>query len=292
MLRAQVGSGMHGTSITGQDDRDEMGLCLEPAAVRDRSRARARRAVAHGDGRVRAVPPAHGLGPSPVAWRTGPVPGTWTSSSTRPASGHGWRCPGTRRVMLARSSSRDAEVVYRDEVGVELTVNAHRFVSRLAGERFLGYLQAQKAAMTGESGAHTNRPELVAEHGYDTKYAMHALRLGVQGIELLTTGPDQPARPGTAPELPAVRARGEGCRCERSWAPWTDVETATLRSAGQSPRSRPSRTGGGSTTWLHRLVPVVLVRRSIEAAPRQGPRRRRLPSRVGGRAVRRTSVGP
>jgi len=25
-----VGSGVHGTSITGQDDRDEMGLCLEP----------------------------------------------------------------------------------------------------------------------------------------------------------------------------------------------------------------------------------------------------------------------
>lgn len=42
--------------------------------------------------------------------------------------------------------------------------------------------------MTGQSGAHTNRPELVAEHGYDTKFAMHALRLGVQGIELLSTG--------------------------------------------------------------------------------------------------------
>jgi RNA repair pathway DNA polymerase beta family len=31
ILRVQVGSGMHGTSVTGQDDRDEMGLCLEPA---------------------------------------------------------------------------------------------------------------------------------------------------------------------------------------------------------------------------------------------------------------------
>jgi uncharacterized protein len=30
VLRAQVGSGVHGTSIHGQDDRDEMGLCLEP----------------------------------------------------------------------------------------------------------------------------------------------------------------------------------------------------------------------------------------------------------------------
>src|ERR1700747_982339 len=30
ILRVQVGSGVHGTSITGQDDRDEMGLCLGP----------------------------------------------------------------------------------------------------------------------------------------------------------------------------------------------------------------------------------------------------------------------
>ena len=61
-------------------------------------------------------------------------------------------------------------------------------MSKQAAQRFLGYLQAQKAAMTGDVGAHTNRPELVATYGYDTKYAMHALRLGYQGIELLTTG--------------------------------------------------------------------------------------------------------
>ena len=29
---------------------------------------------------------------------------------------------------------------------------------------------------------------MVAAHGYDTKHAMHALRLGLQGAELLTTG--------------------------------------------------------------------------------------------------------
>lgn len=37
----------------------------------------------------------------------------------------------------------------------------------------------------GSAGIPT-RPELVAVHGYDTKYAMHALRLGVHGIEFLT----------------------------------------------------------------------------------------------------------
>ena len=78
--------------------------------------------------------------------------------------------------------------MFRSEAGAELAGNAHRFVSRLAARRFLGYLHGQRAAMTGAAGAHTNRPELVAQHGYDTKYAMHALRLGMQGIELLTTG--------------------------------------------------------------------------------------------------------
>ena len=113
----------------------------------------------------------------------------------------------------------DAEVVVRTAVGAELVDHAHRFVSRLAGRRFLGYLQSQKAAMTGEVGAHTNRPELVARHGYDTKFAMHALRLGMQGIELLTTGritlpvpePDPHAAPiGPARRDPARPDAGRG----------------------------------------------------------------------------------
>lgn len=33
-----------------------------------------------------------------------------------------------------------------------------------------------------------NRPELVEAHGFDTKYAMHAARLGYQGVELMETG--------------------------------------------------------------------------------------------------------
>jgi hypothetical protein len=44
----------------------------------------------------------------------------------------------------------------------------------LAGDR----VREPGPAMTGQADAHTNRPELVAIHGYDTKYAMRALRLG------------------------------------------------------------------------------------------------------------------
>lgn len=70
-----------------------------------------------------------------------------------------------------------------------LLENRDLFISKQAGHRFLGYLDSQRAQMLRLSGSkHTNRPELVEKHGYDTKFAYHALRLGVQGIELMRTG--------------------------------------------------------------------------------------------------------
>ena len=43
--------------------------------------------------------------------------------------------------------------------------------------------------MLGQRGQlRVNRPELIEAHGFDTKYAMHAARLGHQGLELLATG--------------------------------------------------------------------------------------------------------
>jgi hypothetical protein len=37
-------------------------------------------------------------------------------------------------------------------------------------------------------GKHGQRPELIAAHGYETKAAMHAVRLCGEGIELMQTG--------------------------------------------------------------------------------------------------------
>ncbi|SMD20338.1 Predicted nucleotidyltransferase [Kibdelosporangium aridum] len=53
--------------------------------------------------------------------------------------------------------------------------------------RFIGYLRSQRAGMLGLK-RHTNRPELIEKYGFDAKYAMHMVRLGVQGVELLETG--------------------------------------------------------------------------------------------------------
>ena len=208
ILRVQVGSGVHGTSVTGQDDRDEMGLCLEPPQfVTGLAR------VPNGT-RGQAPPVAFEQYERHTAWDR---PGGLANGSGAGDldviiySARKWArlaLAGNPTVLLVLFVP-DAEVVFRNEAGAELARNAHRFVSRLAAGRFLGYLKAQKAAMTGQAGAHTNRPELVAVHGYDTKYAMHALRLGVQGIELLTTGRiTLPVPPPHRDTLRAVR-RGE-----------------------------------------------------------------------------------
>jgi hypothetical protein len=187
ILRVQVGSGVHGTSIAGQDDRDELGVCLEPPEFVT--------------GLARVPNGVNGLRPSVrfeqyqrhTAWdRPGGVANRSGAGDLDVViySARKWArlaLDGNPTVLLVLYVP-DEEVVFRNEAGAELTANAGRFISRLAAVRFLGYLRGQQAAMTGQSGAHTNRPELVAVHGYDTKYAMHALRLGLQGVELLTTG--------------------------------------------------------------------------------------------------------
>ncbi|MGD8193749.1 DNA polymerase beta superfamily protein [Herbiconiux sp. P18] len=62
------------------------------------------------------------------------------------------------------------------------------FVSQEAGHRFRGYSWSQREALTGHRSTRTNRPELVAVHGYDTKFAYHMVRTALHGVELMQTG--------------------------------------------------------------------------------------------------------
>lgn len=74
-------------------------------------------------------------------------------------------------------------------VGRQLQDLAPHIVSRSAGKAFLGYMESQRQKILGERGQKkVNRPELEEKYGFDTKYAMHVLRLGLQGVELLQTG--------------------------------------------------------------------------------------------------------
>jgi uncharacterized protein len=80
----------------------------------------------------------------------------------------------------------DTALVIRTDVGEQLQKLAPAFASRRAGKRFLGYLEAQRERLVGDRGQRdVNRVELVEQFGYDTKYAMHMLRLAYQGVEFL-----------------------------------------------------------------------------------------------------------
>lgn len=250
ILRVQVGSGVHGTSITGQDDRDEMGICLEPAS--------------HVTGLAR-VPSGITGADDAIVFEQYQRHTVWDKPgglANRSAAGdldvviysaRKWTrlaLAGNPTVLLALFVP-DHEVVYRNDAGAELVNNASRFVSRLAADRFVGYLRSQRAAMTGERGAHTNRPELVAVHGYDTKFAMHALRLGIQGIELLTAG--RITLPIPEPDLSYLRAvrRGE-VELSHVHAAVADAERRLLElSVDASVPDQPDR--AWVDDWLHRV---------------------------------------
>jgi uncharacterized protein len=69
------------------------------------------------------------------------------------------------------------------------------FIGRHVIPKYQGYMESQVGRMLGIKGPGGHgrrgggmRQEVVEEYGYDTKYAMHAARLGLQCIELLQNG--------------------------------------------------------------------------------------------------------
>ena len=95
-------------------------------------------------------------------------------------------CDGNPSILVLLFAT---DIVKRDARGEHLQELAPQIVSRKAGRRFLGYMESQRQRLVGERGQkRTNRPDLEERHGFDTKYAMHLLRLGFQGVELMETG--------------------------------------------------------------------------------------------------------
>lgn len=83
------------------------------------------------------------------------------------------------------------------------------FLAKSHAEAFKGYGRAQLKRLTGErgSGKHGQRSPLIDLHGYDTKAAMHMIRMMFECYELLTKETITYPRPDVA-QLLAIR-RGE-----------------------------------------------------------------------------------
>jgi hypothetical protein len=169
ILRAVVGSTAHGLSISDQDDVDEQGIYLEPL----------RQAIFRRPSSVveRTQPEGVPSGPGDVDRVLHPLR-KWIQLALN----------GNPTILLPLFV-HDNQIAAIDDDGRELRAAREWFVSKRAGEAALGYLVDQKEKLLDPRGLkRPRRPHYESRYGYDTKYAMHALRLGYQGIELMTEG--------------------------------------------------------------------------------------------------------
>jgi uncharacterized protein len=175
ILRGLVGSSVHGLVLDGTDDRDEMGVCVEPRRYVlgfGKFEQWVYRSAAEREGSPGARSQAGDLDLTIYSLRK------WARLALQ----------GNPTVLLLLHLP-DSAVVIRTRVGHQLQKLAPAFASRHAGKRFLGYLEAQRQRLVGERGQRdVNRVDLIEQFGYDTKYAMHMLRLGHQGVEFLQSG--------------------------------------------------------------------------------------------------------
>ena len=172
ILRAIIGSKLHGLNLAGTDDTDEMGVCIEPPEY-----AIGLRTFEH------------------FIFRTQPE-GSPSGPGDLDLSIYGLRkyvrlaLGGNPSILLLLFAPPQACSVRKVE-GKELQALAPAFIARSVASPFLGYLTAQKQRLVGERGGRALRKSWafeVAGSPYDTKYAMHMIRLGIQGVELLSTG--------------------------------------------------------------------------------------------------------
>lgn len=178
IVRVTVGSDLHGMAIPGTDDNDEMGVYL-PAPTT-----------------LLGVQPPTEVVPTPEHWISRTVP---NGHRSRPGDTDLSMYSLRKYVRLALEGNPtiltllyapESAVLHITRDGEQLRALAPEIVSQRAVHRFLGYLDGQRERLLGggKQNRVPNRPELVEAHGYDTKYASHALRLGLQGIQLADHG--------------------------------------------------------------------------------------------------------
>lgn len=172
ILRCVVGSKLHGLNVEDSDDTDYMGVAVEPTSAvfgpRERFEHYIYRTAAEGE-------------------RSGPGDVDLTIYSLRKYLR--LALDGNPSILTPLFAPASAFTKLEPD-GLELIQLAPFILSRQAGRRFLGYLDAQYERMMGggKQNRVPNRPELIEKYGFDTKFAGHAVRLALQGIELMQEG--------------------------------------------------------------------------------------------------------
>lgn len=148
VLLGQVGSGLHGVT-TGNDDRDEMGVCIEPPEYVT--------GISEFEQYIyRTQPEGHRSGAGDLDL----VVYSLRKWARLAANGN--------PTVLLLAFIPPAEIVVQTDVGRDIQANPERWLSREVAKRFGGYLISQRDQLLGlKAKKHTNRPELVDVHGFD-----------------------------------------------------------------------------------------------------------------------------
>lgn len=187
ILRCTVGSELHGLAVDGTDDHDEMGIFIEPPdSVFS----------------PRGFPLEHDVWRSkPEGVRSDPGDTDLVRYSLRKYLRLAVR--GNPTILLPLFAPPEA-FIRLTAYGDSLLAQRPKILSKAVGPRFLGYMDSQIARLEGRKKMPTTRQELIDRYGYDTKFASHAVRLGRQGVELLTTG--SISLPIREPDLSIIRS--------------------------------------------------------------------------------------
>ena len=170
IIRGLVGSTIHGLMLEGQDDRDEMAVAIEPPEA-----ALGLVGFEHWVYRTK-----------PEGVRSGPGDLDLTTYSLRKYAR--LAAAGNPTILLLLFIPAE-HLVTQTPLGERLQALAPAFASRRAVAKFLGYMNNQRERLGGTRGqVRVNRPELIAAHGWDVKYGMHALHLAHQGLEYAHSG--------------------------------------------------------------------------------------------------------
>lgn len=224
ILRCEVGSTAHGTSVEAQDDLDMMGIVI-PSKAKVLGLApfdfHIYRTAAIREGRSDA--------------KSQPGDIDLTLYSVRKFAA--LACKGNPSILMMFF----APILKLDPLGMRLRQSADLFHSKEAGYRFLGYMKAQRGRMAGDRGQkRVNRPELIEQYGYDTKYAYHLLRLGIQGLEFVRTGRiTVPMQEWVADFLKAVRTGNYQLEQVLHWASELEQELQETIDASPIPDKAP-----------------------------------------------------
>lgn len=187
ILRCVVGSTVHGLQVEGQDDRDEMGICVEPIEHFFGMRKKFEQWV------YRTKPEGVRSGPGDLDLTIYSL-AKWARLAVR----------GNPTILTLLFVPAKHMIRY-NTVGLELVEMRECFIGSNIFGPYLGYMRQQRRRLQNKTRM-PNRPELVEAYGYDTKYAGHLLRLGYQGIELAETGQlTLPMQDGVREQILAVR---------------------------------------------------------------------------------------